>query len=57
MLDRFTGTADRKINLISGVPMKRIDHPEEIAEAKGISPQQIDVLKDKRGEPSNVLVP
>src|SRR4030088_3023079 len=33
MLDRFTGTAEKKINLISGVPMKRIGQPEEIAEA------------------------
>jgi NAD(P)-dependent dehydrogenase (short-subunit alcohol dehydrogenase family) len=33
MLDRFTGTAEKKVNLISGVPMKRIGQPEEIAEA------------------------
>src|SRR3979411_1147590 len=32
-VDRFTGTAEKKINLISGVTMKRIGQPEEIAEA------------------------
>src|SRR5258707_2488704 len=33
MLNRFTGTADRKTDLISGVPSKRVGKPEEIAEA------------------------
>ena len=33
MLDRFTGTAENKASLISRVPMKRIGHPQEIAEA------------------------
>jgi NAD(P)-dependent dehydrogenase (short-subunit alcohol dehydrogenase family) len=33
MLNRFTGTTENKVNLISGVPMKRIGQPEEIAEA------------------------
>jgi NAD(P)-dependent dehydrogenase (short-subunit alcohol dehydrogenase family) len=33
MLNRFTGTPENKAGLISGVPMKRIGQPEEIAEA------------------------
>jgi NAD(P)-dependent dehydrogenase (short-subunit alcohol dehydrogenase family) len=33
MLNRFTGTADRKADLISSVPVKRVGKPEEIAEA------------------------
>ena len=32
MLNRFTGTTENKANLISGVPMKRIAQPDEIAE-------------------------
>src|SRR5919106_259570 len=33
MLNRFTGTAERKAALASGVPLGRIGHPEEIARA------------------------
>jgi NAD(P)-dependent dehydrogenase (short-subunit alcohol dehydrogenase family) len=33
MLNRFTGTPQNKANLISGVPMKRIGQPEEVAAA------------------------
>jgi NAD(P)-dependent dehydrogenase (short-subunit alcohol dehydrogenase family) len=33
MLNRFTGTTENKTGLISGVPMKRVAEPEEIAEA------------------------
>ena len=33
MLDRFTGSADRKASLVAGVPMKRVGRPEEIADA------------------------
>jgi NAD(P)-dependent dehydrogenase (short-subunit alcohol dehydrogenase family) len=33
MLNRFTGTAERKTALLSGVPLGRIGQPEEIAEA------------------------
>ncbi len=33
MLNRFTGTAERKASLLSGVPLGRIGKPEEIAEA------------------------
>jgi NAD(P)-dependent dehydrogenase (short-subunit alcohol dehydrogenase family) len=33
MLDRFTGTADRKAGLVAGVPLKRTGLPEEIADA------------------------
>ena len=33
MLDRFTGTADRKASLVAGVPLKRTGRPEEIADA------------------------
>ena len=33
MLNRFTGTAEKKAALISGVPMKRIGQPEEVAAA------------------------
>jgi NAD(P)-dependent dehydrogenase (short-subunit alcohol dehydrogenase family) len=33
MLDRFTGSADRKAGLVAGVPMKRAGRPEEIADA------------------------
>jgi NAD(P)-dependent dehydrogenase (short-subunit alcohol dehydrogenase family) len=32
MLNRFTGTADRKARLIAGVPLKRAGTPEEIAQ-------------------------
>src|SRR5258705_13002835 len=31
MLNRFTGTAQKKAALISGVPIKRIGHPKEVA--------------------------
>ena len=33
LLNRFTGSADRKAGLIAGVPLKRAGRPEEIAEA------------------------
>jgi NAD(P)-dependent dehydrogenase (short-subunit alcohol dehydrogenase family) len=33
MLDRFTGTVERKAALLSGVPLGRIGRPEEIARA------------------------
>src|SRR6202171_1606388 len=33
MLNRFTGTAEKKAALISGVPMNRIGQPEEVAAA------------------------
>src|SRR6266850_3057872 len=33
MLDRFTGSAERKAGLIAGVPLKRAGRPEEIAQA------------------------
>ena len=33
MLNRFTGTADRKARLIAGVPLQRAGAPEEIAKA------------------------
>jgi NAD(P)-dependent dehydrogenase (short-subunit alcohol dehydrogenase family) len=33
MIDRFTGSAAAKKNLISGVPQKRIGRPEEVAQA------------------------
>jgi NAD(P)-dependent dehydrogenase (short-subunit alcohol dehydrogenase family) len=33
MLDRFTGTPERKAGLIAGVPLKRMGRPEEIAQA------------------------
>jgi NAD(P)-dependent dehydrogenase (short-subunit alcohol dehydrogenase family) len=33
MLNRFTGTPEKKTTLISGVPMKRIGQPEEVAAA------------------------
>ncbi len=33
MLNRFTGSADRKAGLIAGVPLKRAGAPEEIAQA------------------------
>ena len=32
MLDRFTGTAERKAGLIAGVPLKRAGNPDEIAQ-------------------------
>jgi NAD(P)-dependent dehydrogenase (short-subunit alcohol dehydrogenase family) len=33
MLDRFTGSSDRKAGLVAGVPLKRAGRPEEIADA------------------------
>jgi NAD(P)-dependent dehydrogenase (short-subunit alcohol dehydrogenase family) len=33
MLDRFTGTAERKAGLAAGVPLKRVGTPSEIADA------------------------
>lgn len=33
MLNRFTGTAEKKAVLITGVPLNRIGTPEELAEA------------------------
>jgi len=33
MLTRFTGTAERKAGLVSGVPLKRAGTPAEIADA------------------------
>jgi NAD(P)-dependent dehydrogenase (short-subunit alcohol dehydrogenase family) len=33
MLDRFTGSAERKAGLVAGVPFKRVGRPEEIADA------------------------
>jgi NAD(P)-dependent dehydrogenase (short-subunit alcohol dehydrogenase family) len=33
MLNRFTGSAERKAGLVAGVPLKRAGTPEEIAEA------------------------
>jgi len=32
MLTRFTGTPERKTGLIAGVPLKRMGHPEEVAQ-------------------------
>jgi NAD(P)-dependent dehydrogenase (short-subunit alcohol dehydrogenase family) len=32
MLDRFTGTAEKKAGLVAGVPLKRGGRPEEIAQ-------------------------
>ena len=33
MLNRFTGNAENKAGLISGVPMRRVGEPHEIAAA------------------------
>jgi NAD(P)-dependent dehydrogenase (short-subunit alcohol dehydrogenase family) len=33
MLDRFTGSADRKAGLVAGIPLKRAGRPEELADA------------------------
>ena len=33
MLDRFTGNAERKAGLVSGVPLQRVGEPDEIASA------------------------
>ena len=33
MLDRFTGSAERKAALIAGVPLQRLGEPDEIASA------------------------
>src|SRR5438046_4728212 len=32
MLNRFTGTAEKKAGLVAGVPVKRVGTPEEIAQ-------------------------
>jgi NAD(P)-dependent dehydrogenase (short-subunit alcohol dehydrogenase family) len=33
MLDRFTGSADRKAGMVAGIPLKRAGQPREIADA------------------------
>jgi len=33
MLNRITGTAERKAGLVAGVPLKRVGTPAEIADA------------------------
>jgi NAD(P)-dependent dehydrogenase (short-subunit alcohol dehydrogenase family) len=33
MLDRFTGSADKKAGLVANVPLKRLGNPDEIAQA------------------------
>jgi NAD(P)-dependent dehydrogenase (short-subunit alcohol dehydrogenase family) len=33
MLDRFTGSADRKAGLLAGIPLRRAGRPEELADA------------------------
>jgi NAD(P)-dependent dehydrogenase (short-subunit alcohol dehydrogenase family) len=33
ILNRFTGSDDRKTGLIAGVPLKRVGEPDEIAQA------------------------
>jgi NAD(P)-dependent dehydrogenase (short-subunit alcohol dehydrogenase family) len=33
MLNRFTGSADRKAGLVAGVPLQRVGAPDEIADA------------------------
>jgi NAD(P)-dependent dehydrogenase (short-subunit alcohol dehydrogenase family) len=33
MLDRFTGSTDRKAGLVAGIPLRRAGRPEEIADA------------------------
>ncbi|WP_267358923.1 MULTISPECIES: glucose 1-dehydrogenase [unclassified Methylobacterium] len=33
MLDRFTGSAERKAGLVSGVPLQRVGKPDEVANA------------------------
>ncbi len=33
MLDRFTGSADRKAGLVAGIPLRRAGKPEELADA------------------------
>jgi NAD(P)-dependent dehydrogenase (short-subunit alcohol dehydrogenase family) len=33
MLNRFTGTAERKAGLVAGVPLQRVGEPDEIAQA------------------------
>jgi NAD(P)-dependent dehydrogenase (short-subunit alcohol dehydrogenase family) len=33
LLDRFTGSADRKAGLVAGIPLRRAGRPEELADA------------------------
>jgi NAD(P)-dependent dehydrogenase (short-subunit alcohol dehydrogenase family) len=33
MLDRFTGSAERKAGLVASVPLQRVGEPDEIANA------------------------
>ena len=33
MLNRFTGSAERKAGLVAGVPLQRVGEPDEIANA------------------------
>jgi NAD(P)-dependent dehydrogenase (short-subunit alcohol dehydrogenase family) len=33
LLDRFTGSADRKAGMVAGIPLKRAGRPEEVADA------------------------
>jgi NAD(P)-dependent dehydrogenase (short-subunit alcohol dehydrogenase family) len=39
MIDRFTGTAERKAGLVSGVPMRRTGTADEVARAVLFSPR------------------
>jgi NAD(P)-dependent dehydrogenase (short-subunit alcohol dehydrogenase family) len=33
MLDRFTGSDDRKVGLLAGIPLRRAGKPEELADS------------------------
>ena len=33
MLDRFTGSGERKAGLVAGIPLRRAGKPEELADA------------------------
>jgi len=33
MLNRFTGSAERKAGLVAGIPMQRVGKPDEVANA------------------------
>ena len=49
MLNRFTGSAERKAGLVAGVPLQRAGEPDEIANAIVFLASEQVVLHDRPG--------